>query len=108
VAFRRDGRQRALTPLAVRTCEFGDQAPARGFLQLVEPISRAERLGEVVVDGVSPGASSRRGGFKLGRLAGKLFAGVFFGMTPSRLRVSPAPMPIQLQSTGIELPRAGS
>ncbi len=68
--------QRALDALAGRTGEFGDQALARGFLQLVERFE-AERLGEFVVDrGLAGRFDQGRRGFELGGLAGELFAGV--------------------------------
>src|SRR6266704_5839432 len=71
--------QRALDALARRTGEFGDQAPARGFLQLVERFE-AERLGELVVDGGLAGRLDQRcRGLELGGLAGELFAGVVLG-----------------------------
>jgi hypothetical protein len=49
-------QQHALDLLAGGAGELGHQPLARGFLQLVEGFE-AERLGELVVDLVSPGAS---------------------------------------------------
>ena len=49
MAFVETVEQRTLDALAGGAGEFGDQALARGFLQLVERFE-AERLGEFVVD----------------------------------------------------------
>jgi hypothetical protein len=68
--------QRALDALAGGAGELGDQALARGFLQLVERFE-AKRLGELVVDLSLAGRfDCGRGGLELGRLACELLAGV--------------------------------